>query len=215
MDRTGRVNGPYNRLIVARKADAIRKEPPPLPSKGPYRVLAIDPPWPHEVGDEGPVASRSLPLSRDVDIAKIKALDVSSIAAPNSIVLAVEHQLPHAASLRGAVGVGLRAQDTPDMGQAGGGPRTLAKTVRRSSASSPRAEIRSSPRQAKYQRCCLPRCRRRVSIRGSPRSSTRSLNPCAPHRATRSCFRASDTASFWDCHGDEATNTLEHAPEAA
>ncbi len=44
MDRTGRVNGVHKRLIVARKAEAIRREPPPLPA-GPFRVIVADPPW--------------------------------------------------------------------------------------------------------------------------------------------------------------------------
>jgi hypothetical protein len=35
MDRTGRVNGPYKRLKVARQAAIIRAEPPPLPGRGP------------------------------------------------------------------------------------------------------------------------------------------------------------------------------------
>lgn len=37
MDRTGRVDGPYKRLRVMRQAEAIRKEPPPLPNRRPYR----------------------------------------------------------------------------------------------------------------------------------------------------------------------------------
>jgi MT-A70/ParB/Sulfiredoxin domain len=35
MDRTGRVNGPFKRLKVIRQAAEIRKEPPPLPNRGP------------------------------------------------------------------------------------------------------------------------------------------------------------------------------------
>jgi N6-adenosine-specific RNA methylase IME4 len=49
MDRTGRVDGPYKRLKVARQAEAIRAEPPPYPSYGPYRVIVADPPWPYEI----------------------------------------------------------------------------------------------------------------------------------------------------------------------
>ncbi len=43
MYRTGRVDGPYKRLVVARKAEAIKAEPPPLP-RGPFRVIGADPP---------------------------------------------------------------------------------------------------------------------------------------------------------------------------
>jgi N6-adenosine-specific RNA methylase IME4 len=54
MDRTGRVNGPYNRLKVMRQAAAIRAEPPPYPGRGPYRAAVADVPWPHEVRQENP-----------------------------------------------------------------------------------------------------------------------------------------------------------------
>jgi hypothetical protein len=54
MNRTGRVNGPYKRVKVARQAAAIRAEPPPLPGKGPYRVIVADPPWPYDKRQEDP-----------------------------------------------------------------------------------------------------------------------------------------------------------------
>jgi N6-adenosine-specific RNA methylase IME4 len=54
MDRTGRVNGVYKRLKVARQAEAIRAEPPPMPGKGPYHVGVVDFPWPYEVRQEDP-----------------------------------------------------------------------------------------------------------------------------------------------------------------
>jgi N6-adenosine-specific RNA methylase IME4 len=39
MDRTGRVDGPFKRLKVIRQSEAIRKEPPPLPQRGPYEQI--------------------------------------------------------------------------------------------------------------------------------------------------------------------------------
>jgi N6-adenosine-specific RNA methylase IME4 len=54
MDRTGRTNGVYRRLKIAKQAEQIRAEPPPLPGKGPYRVAVIDFPWPYEVRQEDP-----------------------------------------------------------------------------------------------------------------------------------------------------------------
>jgi hypothetical protein len=54
MDRTGRVNGPYQRLKIARQAETIRSEPPPYPSHGPYRVIVADPPWPYEIDRSDP-----------------------------------------------------------------------------------------------------------------------------------------------------------------
>ena len=52
MDQTGRVNGPYRRLINMKQAEAIRAEPPPLPNKGPYRAAMIDIPWAYEPDDD-------------------------------------------------------------------------------------------------------------------------------------------------------------------
>jgi ParB-like chromosome segregation protein Spo0J len=45
MDRTGRADGPFKRLKVIQQSEEIRKEPPPLPGRGPYRVIVADPPW--------------------------------------------------------------------------------------------------------------------------------------------------------------------------
>jgi ParB-like chromosome segregation protein Spo0J len=60
MDRTGRVNGVYKRLLIARQAAQIKAEPPPLPGKGPYRVIVSDPPWPYEIRREDPSHRRPI-----------------------------------------------------------------------------------------------------------------------------------------------------------
>ena len=85
MKRTGRVDGPYKRLVVARQAEAIRKEPPPLPSKGPYRVIAADPPWPYEKRKEDPSHRATQPYPQ-MSIEQIQALDVASIAHEDCIL---------------------------------------------------------------------------------------------------------------------------------
>jgi N6-adenosine-specific RNA methylase IME4 len=85
MDRTGLVNGPYKRLQVALKADAIKREPPPLPGNGPYRVLVADPPWPYEKRQEDPSHRGVYPYPA-MSIAQICALDVKSIAHDDSIL---------------------------------------------------------------------------------------------------------------------------------
>jgi hypothetical protein len=61
MDRTGRVEGPFKRLTIARQAEAILAEPPPYPSRGPYRVVVADPPWPYEKRSEDPSHRAVLP----------------------------------------------------------------------------------------------------------------------------------------------------------
>src|SRR5262249_12386071 len=61
MDRTGRVNGVYRRLKVAKQAELIRAERPPLPGNGPYRVGVIDLPWPTQVRGDDPSCRRGPP----------------------------------------------------------------------------------------------------------------------------------------------------------
>lgn len=79
MDRTGRVDGPYKRLKVARQAEFIRAEPPALPNQGPYRVIVVDPPWPYELRKADPSHRATHPYPQ-MSIADICALDVGGIA---------------------------------------------------------------------------------------------------------------------------------------
>jgi N6-adenosine-specific RNA methylase IME4 len=85
MDRSGNANGPFKRLTVERQAEKIRREPPPLPGRGPYRVIVADPPWPYEPRSEDPThrATYSYPT---MSIEALCKLDVGSIAAPDSIL---------------------------------------------------------------------------------------------------------------------------------
>lgn len=85
MDRTGRVNGPYKRLKVARQAAVIRREPPPLPSRGPYRVIVADPPWPYEVRSADPSHRATQPYPQ-MSITEICALRVADIAHTDCIL---------------------------------------------------------------------------------------------------------------------------------
>jgi N6-adenosine-specific RNA methylase IME4 len=85
MDRTGRVNGVHKRLQVMRQAEEIRREPPPLPGRGPYRVIVADPPWPYEIRREDPSHRATTPYPQ-MSIAQVCALPVASIAAPDSIL---------------------------------------------------------------------------------------------------------------------------------
>src|SRR5262249_25939838 len=84
MDRTGRVNGIYRRLKVARQAELIRAEPPPLPGNGPYRVIVCDIPWPYE-RDADPSHRASSPYLTG-SLADICQLPGPSIAAPDCIL---------------------------------------------------------------------------------------------------------------------------------
>ncbi|MGA7383594.1 MAG: MT-A70 family methyltransferase [Methylocella sp.] len=79
MDRTGRVDGPYKRLKAMPQSEAIRKEPPPLPSQGPYRVIVADPPWPYEIRKEDPSHRATHPYGQ-MSIAQICALNIGPLA---------------------------------------------------------------------------------------------------------------------------------------
>lgn len=85
MDRTGRVNGIYKRLKIARQAEAIRAAPPPLPGRGPYSVIVADPPWPYEVRREDPSHRATYPYPQ-MSLAEICALDVRALAAPDCVL---------------------------------------------------------------------------------------------------------------------------------
>src|SRR5262249_40552645 len=85
MDRTGRVNGVYRRLKIARQAEAIRTELPPPPGNGPYRVIVIDPPWQYEGRSEDPSHRAANPYP-PMSIAEICAMKVGDIAHEDCIL---------------------------------------------------------------------------------------------------------------------------------
>ncbi len=85
MNRTGRVDGVYRRLQIAKRSDDIKREPPPLPNQGPYRVLVADPPWPSEKRDNDPSHRAVLPYPT-MSIADICAMPVSHIAHDDAIL---------------------------------------------------------------------------------------------------------------------------------
>ena len=85
MDRTGRVNGVYRRLKIAKQAELIRAEPPPLPGNGPYRCITVDVPWPYEQRSEDP-SKRGVRPFPTMSIADICAMKVSDIAHDDCVL---------------------------------------------------------------------------------------------------------------------------------
>ncbi len=81
MDRTGKVDGAYKKLVVRRKAEAIEAEPPPLPT-GPFRVVVADPPWRHE-GSEGGKGSPPYP---QMEVEEIAAMPVGDIVHRDAVL---------------------------------------------------------------------------------------------------------------------------------
>ena len=87
MDLTGHVDGPFRRLNIARQAEAIRAEPPPYPSRGPYRVIVADPPWPYEVDKEDPSQRATHPYPQmSIDAICAEAPKVEAIAHDDCVL---------------------------------------------------------------------------------------------------------------------------------
>jgi hypothetical protein len=85
MDRTGAVSGIYRRIKIMRQAAEIRKEAPPLPGNGPYRVIVADPPWKYEVGDHDSTMRGIGPYPR-MTLDEITAFPAASIAADDCVL---------------------------------------------------------------------------------------------------------------------------------
>jgi len=84
MDRTGRVDGVYRKLMIRRQADRLESEPPPLP-RGRFRVIVADPPWPYEKRT-GDVSQRGAIPYPAMTLADIQQLDVAGLAAEDAIL---------------------------------------------------------------------------------------------------------------------------------
>lgn len=87
MDETGRVDGPFKQMQTMKAAEQIRKEPPPLPNKGPYRGIVADPPWAAEPDDEDPARlERGYYPYPTMTPAQIAAIPVASIAHDDCVL---------------------------------------------------------------------------------------------------------------------------------
>jgi N6-adenosine-specific RNA methylase IME4 len=84
MDRRGRVDGPYRRLLNMRSAEQLRLEPPPLPN-GQWRVAVVDVPWPAEPDDPDP-AERGYWTFATMSIEAIRALPIGSRLHDHSVL---------------------------------------------------------------------------------------------------------------------------------
>ncbi len=84
MDRTGRVDGVYRRLSNVQQAERIRAEPPPLPT-GPFRVIAVDPPWAFELRAADP-SHRGITPYPPMSLPDICALPVPKLAHDDAVL---------------------------------------------------------------------------------------------------------------------------------
>jgi N6-adenosine-specific RNA methylase IME4 len=85
MDHTGRVNGVYRRLKIAKQAELIRAEPPPLPGKGPYRLIVADLPWENQNRSDDPSRQGIAPY-QTMTVAEMCGLPIPSIMHTDCVV---------------------------------------------------------------------------------------------------------------------------------
>lgn len=90
MNRTGKVDGAFKKLKVARQAEKLEAEPPPLPS-GPFRVIVVDPPWEYSARGADPTHRAanpypSLSIEQIINYADAAGNTVPSIAADDCVL---------------------------------------------------------------------------------------------------------------------------------
>jgi N6-adenosine-specific RNA methylase IME4 len=199
MDDTGRVNGVYRRLKIAKQAEQIRKEPPPLPGNGPYRVIVIDPPWPYEKRDEDPSHEGVRPY-HSMSVEEICAVKVASIAHEDCILWmwVTNHHMREALELLDAWGFELKTILTWAKDRMGTGDWLRGQTEHCIMA------VRGKPIVTLTNQTTLLH----APVRGHSvkpvefYALVESLCPAPRYADIFSRYRHNDR---WDCHGDEAT----------
>jgi N6-adenosine-specific RNA methylase IME4/ParB-like chromosome segregation protein Spo0J len=206
MDLTGRANGCYRRLQVARQAEAIRAEPPPYPKHGPYRVGTADVPWPYDPADDDPYDRATHPYPQ-MSLAQIYAegAKVSAIMHPDAALWfwSTNFHMPYAYEALKTWGFAPRTILTWVKDKAGTG-----KLLRGQSEQCILA-VRGNP---------IIQLSDQSTVLFAPRGAN-SEKPAAFYelveslcRAPRymSLFHRGPTGPLWDGHGDEY---VERAPE--
>jgi len=209
MDRTGRVNGVFRRLKIAKQAVLIRAEPPPLPGNGPYRVIVVDSPWPTQVRGDDP-SCRRVPPFPPMSIEDICATPVADLAHDDCVLW---HWTTNADLLSGDALAALKAW--------GFTPKTMLTWVKDRIGTGD--WLRGQTEQ------CI------MAVRGNPtvtltNESTVLFAPARGHSAKPPEFydlverlcpapRYADLFSRyrhndkWDCHGDEAPTDPSDMPD--
>jgi len=198
MDRTGRVHGVYRRLKIAKQAEQIRKEPPPLPGNGPYRVIVVDVPWPYEERSEDP-SKRGVRPFPTMTIADICAIDVPSIAHEDCIIWlwVTNWYMRHGFEVLATWGFEPKTILTWDKGRFGNGDWLRGQTEHAILA------IRGKPTVTLTNQTTLLRAPwRGHSVKPVEfYDLVESLCPAPRYADLFSRYQHNDK---WDCHGDEA-----------
>lgn len=84
MNKTGKVNGAHKKLKVEKQKEEIAKEPPPLPT-GPFRVIAVDPPWKYD-NRESDATHRAANPYPSMSLDQIKALPIAGMAHKDCVL---------------------------------------------------------------------------------------------------------------------------------
>ena len=207
MDRTGRVNGVYRRLKIAKQSEAIRAEPPPLPGNGPYRVIVVDVPWPYEVRDEDP-SKRGVRPYATMSLADIRATKVNDIAHEDCILWlwSTNHHMREAYELLRAWGFEPKTILTWAKDKMGMGDWLRGQTEHCIMA------VRGKPVVTLTNQTTLLHAPVRGHSVKPPEfyDLVESLCPAARYADLFSRYRHNDK---WDCHGDEAPANPSDMPD--
>jgi N6-adenosine-specific RNA methylase IME4/ParB-like chromosome segregation protein Spo0J len=202
MDRTGRVNGVFKSLKALKQAERIRAEPPPLPGRGPYRVIVIDPPWEDAIRANDPSRRVNNPFP-GMSVEAICKLDILSIAAPDFILWmwVTNHELLRSIHTRILVDAwGLQPKALLTWGKTNGfgcGDSLRGQTEHCVMA------VRGSPIVTLTRESTLLLAPARGHSSKPPEfyDLVESLCPAPRYADLFSRYRHNDK---WDCHGDEA-----------
>jgi N6-adenosine-specific RNA methylase IME4 len=209
MDRTGRVHGPFKRLRVMQQAALIRAEPPPLPGKGPYRVITCDVAWPYERDDSGDPSHRAALPYLTTSIADICKLPVASIAAPDCILWfwVTNHHMREAFAVLDAWGFEQKTILTWVKHRFGNGDWLRGQTEHCLMC------VRGKPIvELKNQTTVLHAPARRHSAK--PVEFYDFVEKLCPAPRYADLFSRYQHNEKWDCHGDEAPPADDGRPDA-
>jgi len=208
MDRTGRVNGVFKRLKIAQQAAEIRAEPPPLPGRGPYRVIVADPPWPDELRREDPSHRANTPYPQ-MSIAQICAVTVKEIAHADCVLFlwTTNFRMRNAFAVLDAWGFEDRTILTWVKDKMGTGDWLRGRTEHCLMAG------RGAPTIALTNQTTVLHAPARGHSQKPPEfyDLVESLCPAPRYADLFSRYRHNDK---WDCHGDEAPTEAPPPPNA-
>jgi ParB family chromosome partitioning protein len=195
MDRTGRVDGVYRRLQTARQAEAIAREPPPLPA-GPFRVIVADPPWAFEKRPDDDSRQGVVPYPT-LTIEELKAIPVGGLAHEDAVLWlwSTNAHLPDAFAVLDAWGFAYKTMLTWDKERMGTGDWLRGRTEHSLFA------VRGRPTVSLAGQTTLLRAPAREHSR-KPDAFYRMVESLCPGSKVELFSRQSRPG--WAAHGDEA-----------